>query len=54
MAEQSTPKPQPRWSIEVRRAAAQAAVTASKITGRPVDPRGKKLAESDEQTDPAS
>ena len=45
MAVKVTPTYQPSWSIEVRRAAAQVAVAASKITGRPVDPRVKKLAE---------
>jgi hypothetical protein len=54
MAVKVTPTYEPRWSIEVRRAAAQAAVAASKITGRPVDPRVKELAESDERTDPTS
>ena len=49
MAVKLTPTYQPRWSIEVRRAAAQAAVAASKKTGRPVDPRVKQLAdEADE------
>jgi hypothetical protein len=33
-------------SFAVRKAAAEAAVAASKKTGRPVDPRVKKLAES--------
>lgn len=33
-------------SLRVARAAAQAAVAASKKTGRPVDPRVKELAES--------
>lgn len=37
---------EPKWSLEVRKAAAQAAVAASKNTGRPVDPRVKALAES--------
>jgi len=32
--------------LEVRKAAARAAVAASKVTGRPVDPRVKELAES--------
>lgn len=32
--------------LEVRKAAARAAVAASKKTGRPVDPRVKELAES--------
>jgi hypothetical protein len=34
-------------SLAVRKAAAQAAVAASKKTGRPVDPRVAKLAEGD-------
>lgn len=33
-------------SLAVRKAAARAAVAASKKTGRPVDPRVQKLAES--------
>lgn len=33
-------------SLAVRRAAAKVAVAASEKTGRPVDPRVKKLAES--------
>jgi len=33
-------------SLDVRKAAAKAAVAASKKTGRPVDPRVKELAES--------
>jgi hypothetical protein len=45
MAVKRTPMYEPRWSIEVRRAAAQVAVTASKITGRPVHPRVKELAD---------
>ena len=46
---EATPKPRHKRSIEVRRAAAQLAVTASKKTGRPVDPRVKALAdEADE------
>lgn len=36
----------PVRSLTVRKAAAKAAVTASKKTGRAVDPRVKKLAES--------
>ncbi|QZA18434.1 hypothetical protein K3U93_04330 [Mycobacterium malmoense] len=36
----------PVRSLAVRKAAAKAAVSASKKTGRPVDPRVKKLAES--------
>ncbi|MET8317544.1 hypothetical protein ABZU78_25730 [Rhodococcus erythropolis] len=43
----ATPKKKPVIrSLAVRKAAAQAAVTASKKTGRPVDARVKKLAES--------
>jgi hypothetical protein len=38
-------KPEVR-SLAVRKAAAKAAVAASKKTGRPVDARVKKLAES--------
>lgn len=38
-------KPTP-GRLAVAKAAAQAAVTASKKTGRPVDPRVKALAES--------
>ena len=38
-------KPQMR-SLSVRKAAAKAALAASEKTGRPVDPRVKKLAES--------
>jgi hypothetical protein len=45
MAVKMTPTYVPNWSIEVRRAAAQAAVAASKKTGRPVHPRVKELAE---------
>jgi hypothetical protein len=33
-------------NLDVAKAAAQAAVAASKNTGRPVDPRVKELAES--------
>lgn len=42
----STLKPTPgkRYSLAVRKAAARAAVTASKKTGRPVDPAVAKLA----------
>jgi hypothetical protein len=36
----------PKLSPEVRKAAAEAAVAASKKTGRPVDPRVKAVAES--------
>jgi hypothetical protein len=39
-------KPTTGRSLAVRRAAAQAAVTASKKTGRPVDARVQKLANS--------
>ncbi len=39
------PRIKPR-SLEVRKAAARAAVAASKKTGRPVSPLVKKLAES--------
>ena len=47
MAQETTSKPQPaERSYRVRKAAAQAAVAASVKTGRPVDPRVKKLAES--------
>jgi hypothetical protein len=45
MAVKITPTYVPNWDIRVRRAAAQAAVTASKKTGRPVHPRVKELAE---------
>jgi hypothetical protein len=45
MAVKRTPTYVPDWSIDVRRAAAQAAVTASKNTGRPVHPEVKALAE---------
>jgi hypothetical protein len=38
-------KPEGR-SLAVRKAAAKTAVAASEKTGRPVDPRVKKLAES--------
>lgn len=43
--QESDQKVSPR-SLRVARAAAQAAVAASKKTGRPVDPRVKALAES--------
>ena len=39
------PRINPR-SLEVRKAAARAAVTASRKTGRPVSPLVKRLAES--------
>jgi hypothetical protein len=45
MVVKRTPMYEPDWTIEVRRAAAQVAVKASKITGRPVDPRVKALAD---------
>lgn len=38
--------PHRKRSLAVRKAAAEAAVAASRRTGRPVDPRVKKLAES--------
>ncbi|BBN46846.1 hypothetical protein MAHJHV58_19000 [Mycobacterium avium subsp. hominissuis] len=41
----NTPKVEQR-SLAVRKAAAKAAVAASEKTGRPVDPRVKKLAEN--------
>ena len=44
MAQKATPEPK-GWA-DVRKAAAQAAVKASEKTGRPVDERVKKLAES--------
>lgn len=50
MATQQEPPEIPRTEEErrfaVRKAAAQAAVAASKKTGRPVDPRVKEIAES--------
>jgi len=42
----NSPSPRPKRSLAVRKAAAEAAVAASHKTGRPVDPRVKKLAES--------
>lgn len=36
----------PKHSLAVRKLAAQTAVTASKKSGRPVDPRVQKLADS--------
>lgn len=46
-ANDSTPqKPKTGRSLAVRQAAARAAVTASKKTGRPVDERVQKLANS--------
>ncbi len=48
----TTPTPGPATqppevrSLAIRKAAAKVAVTASKKTGRPVDPRVKELAES--------
>jgi hypothetical protein len=50
MADQPTRK---RRSLAVRVAAAQAAVEASKKTGRPVDPRVKELAELGDKWDNA-
>ena len=44
--EANVASPRPRRSLAVRKAAAEAAVAASRRTGRPVDPRVKKLAES--------
>ncbi len=41
-----TPPAGKTYSLSVRKAAARAAVTASKKTGRPVDPRVAKLADS--------
>jgi hypothetical protein len=45
MTDKAAPEPEYALPIRVRRAAAQAAVAASKKTGRPVDPRVRKLAE---------
>jgi hypothetical protein len=45
MTDEAAQEPEYRWPLEVRRAAAQAAVTASKKTGRPVHPRVKELAD---------
>jgi hypothetical protein len=42
----TTPTPPTPRSLAVRKLAAKAAVTASKKTGRPVDPRVQKLADS--------
>ncbi|MGH3557490.1 hypothetical protein [Mycobacterium sp.] len=42
-------KPGPVRSLWVAKLAAQAAVTASKKSGRPLDPRVKKLAELPDQ-----
>jgi len=39
-------RPKAGRSMSVRKAAAQAAVTASKKTGRPVDERVKKIADA--------
>ena len=44
--EANSPSGPPRRSLWERRLAAQVAVAASRKTGRPVDPRVKKLAES--------
>lgn len=41
-----TPPAGKTYSLSVRKAAARAAVTASKKTGRPVDPAVAKLADS--------
>lgn len=46
MADQKNQAQKPRMSPEVLKAAAEAAVAASKRTGRPVDPRVKAVAES--------
>jgi hypothetical protein len=45
MAQKANPEDVKGWS-DVRKAAAQTAVKASEKTGRPVDERVKKLAES--------
>jgi hypothetical protein len=45
MAESGTPQAQQGYSLRVRRSAARAAVAASRNTGRPVDPRVKRIAE---------
>lgn len=44
--DKNLPKPKTGRSLAVRQAAARAAVTASKKTGRPVDERVEKLANS--------
>lgn len=44
--DKNLPKPKTGRSLAVRQAAARAAVTASKKTGRPVDERVQKLANS--------
>lgn len=44
--EASSTNPRPRRSLAVRKAAAEAAVAASRKTGRPVDERVRRLAES--------
>ena len=48
MAEQNpnSSNPIPKRSLWERKAAAEVAVAASRRTGRPVDPRVRKLAES--------
>lgn len=46
MPEQEAKSTRPKRSLSVLKAAAEAAVAASLRTGRPVDPRVKKLAES--------
>lgn len=45
----TAPVEKPARSLAVRRAAARAAVAASKKTGRPVDPRVLALAETDDE-----
>ena len=42
-----TPPRKPAHSLAVRKLAAKTAVAASKKSGRPVDPRVQKLADSD-------
>jgi hypothetical protein len=42
----TSPESEPKYSLAVRKLAAQAAVTASKKSGRPVDPRVHVLADS--------
>ena len=44
--ETDAPSPKPLPSLRVRKAAAEAAVAASRKTGRPVDERVRRLAES--------
>jgi hypothetical protein len=45
MTDETTREPKYLWPLEVRRAAAQAVVAASKRTGWPVHPIVKELAE---------